>query len=74
MTLGKSSVRVLWNEIAAIEVDEERAAVRLDRLEAAPALIPPTFGGHGAYGLADLLRERWKAACPDADAMDDSEH
>jgi hypothetical protein len=53
--------RVAWQDIVAIDVDEDRLAVRIDSGEPTPLLIEPRYGCD-VYALRDMLQWTWHAA------------
>lgn len=55
---------VPWAEVRAVEVDEERLVVQVDRLEGEPVLLESMFRGVGVYDIADAVRAAWLAAVP----------
>jgi hypothetical protein len=53
---GTAERRVVWQDIAAISVDEDRLVVRLDVRGGEPLSIEPRYGGLGVYDLEAALR------------------
>lgn len=52
-----------WTQIAGIEADEDRVAVRIDRREgAAPVWVEPTYGGLGLHELEEVIRAAREAS------------
>ena len=51
-----------WAEILAIDVDEDRLTVRIDRRGAPPLHLEPSWGGLSVYALADAVRAARQAA------------
>jgi len=54
---GPKRLQIPWDEVKAVEVDEDRLVVRLRCRAGAPVDIQPRYRGVGLHGLADALRE-----------------
>lgn len=64
MARGGAPLRVPWEAVETVEVDEGRLVVRVQREGAGPVEIPPVWRGIGLHELADLLETRRGSARP----------
>lgn len=61
---GGRGSEIAWADVRAVEVDEERLVVQVDRSEGEPVLLESMFRGVGVYDIADAVRAAWLAAVP----------
>lgn len=53
---GPRTTHVLWTDVAAVVVDEDRIVVNVMRSQGDPLLVEPIFGGLGVYDLRDTIQ------------------
>lgn len=52
---GPRTTHVLWTDVAAVVVDEDRIVVNVMRSQGEPVVVEPIFGGLGVYDLRDTI-------------------
>jgi len=60
---GPRTTRVLWTDVAAVVVDEDRIVVNVMRSQGEPLPIEPIFGGLGVYDLRDTIQAAASIGC-----------
>jgi hypothetical protein len=59
---AKPTIRVLWGEVEAIQVDEERLGVVVQRRNAPTVTVEPVYRGLSLYDLEVILAEHRRRA------------
>lgn len=53
---GPRTTHIVWTDVAAVVVDEDRIVVSVMRSQGEPLRVEPIFGGLGVYELRDTIQ------------------